>query len=161
MSGRVPLQDWMAAAIEATLEMSGAVLGFEGSASETPPPPESRQYPGAYIGLNAPNEAVQVGVVAKPESLQALAKAMLGMAPEDEDLPSSDMADAVGELVNIFAGGIKQRMLPRLGSLNLGLPLFINGFIEPTEKLTIHAVDLQLGPVATSLLVVREREATR
>ena len=161
MSETVALQEWMNAAVEATVETANAILGVETRVVEAPPALETRQFPGAYIGLTAPNQAVQVGLVARPEALQAIAKAMLGMAPEDEDLPSSDVADAVGELANIFAGAIKQRMLPRVGALGLGLPLFINGHIEPTEKLTIQAVDLQLGSVASSLLVIREREGAR
>lgn len=159
MTARVPLEDWAAAAVEATLEMTGATLGFEGVAGGPNSGPGN--LPGAYIGLMAPSEVVQVGLVAEMSGLQTLAKSMMGMAPEDEDLPSTDVADAIGEIANIFAGGIKKRMLPRLGSVSLGLPLFINGHIEPTEKLIIHAVDLQLGPVATSLLVIRERETAR
>lgn len=161
MTAIASLEDWSAAAVASTLEMAGAVLGFEGQALGATPGSPKSQRPGAYIGLTAPDEAVQVGLVAEMAGLQALAKAMLGMAPEDEDLPPADVADAVGELANIFAGGIKNRMLPRLGAVTLGLPLFINGYIEPTDKLAIHAVDLQLGPVATSLLVIREREAAR
>jgi hypothetical protein len=159
MSDAVPLQDWMTAAVEATLEMAGGTLGLEGTvigAGAT-----ARQFPGAYIGLTTPTEALQVGVVAGMDGLQTLAKSMLGMAPEDEDLPAGDVADAVGEIANIFAGGIKKRMLPRLGAVNLGLPLFINGYIEPTDRLAIQAVDIQLGPVVTSLLVIQGRETAR
>ncbi len=151
----------MDAAIEATLELAVAALGLDGQSQGPNPDFRNGQRPGAYIGLMAPGDSVQIGLVADPAGLQALAKAMLGMEPEDEDLPSADIADAIGELANIFAGGIKARMLPKLGSLTLGLPIFINGYIEPTEKLMIHATDLQLGPVTASLLVVREREAAR
>lgn len=148
----------MTAAVEATLEMAGPVLGCEARSLGANPFAARAERPGAYIGLTGPDESVQIGLVSRPEGLQALAKAMLGMFPDDEDLPPSDVADAVGEIANIFAGGVKCRMLPRYGSLTLGLPLFIHGYIEPTEKLSIQGVDLQIGDIEASLLVIRGRE---
>jgi CheY-specific phosphatase CheX len=82
---------------------------------------------GSCISLIRPNGGWNLGLLGTNESCKSLARALLGMEPE-EDLGKEELADALGEIVNMVAGVVK-RKLPAGESqeLHLGLPLFIAG----------------------------------
>jgi len=111
---------------------------------------------GAFVNLALPDEAIQVGVVLSPAGCQSLAKSLLGMAPEDEDLPLSDVGDAMCEIVNIVAGGLKRRLNPGLHA-TLGLPLFVSGRPLPTHQQEVSGRALCIGAVPLCLLLLTQR----
>ena len=73
----------------------------------------------------------------------------------DEEVSDADIADAVGELVNIVAGGVKQRMQDAAGGLRLGLPVFIHGYVQPTQQLEVSLASARIGEVDTHLMALR------
>ena len=111
---------------------------------------------GAYVGLVGDNAALQLGVIADPATCAELARALLCMEPEDE-LSDEDMADAMNEVANIVGGGVKRRMVDVDPSLKLGLPVFINGFVQPTHALETAVATVTLGPYDGHLLILRHR----
>lgn len=146
---------------EAASEVAATVLGgmpfavVAGANAETASEPAPAH--GAYVGLVAREEPIQVGLLAEPAGCQLLAKALLGMDAADEDLPSSDVSDAMCEIINIVAGGLKRRVAGSL-SVTLGLPIFVAGPPLPNQQQEIVAQELQLGSVAVRLLILTQKE---
>ena len=58
----------------------------------------------------------------------------------------ADIAHAVGELINIMAGGVKQRLQDATSGLRLG-PVFIHGYVQPTQQLEVSLASARIGPV--------------
>jgi len=111
---------------------------------------------GAYLGLVADDEPIQVGVLVDPAGCQILTKALLGMEPEDGDLEPSDVSDAMCEIANIVAGGLKRRVSGRM-RIALGLPIFVAGHPLPNQQQEVSARGLKLGAVAVTLLVLTQK----
>jgi CheY-specific phosphatase CheX len=78
---------------------------------------------------------------------------------EEDDLSDTDVADAMGEVVNILAGMVKSRLSEICCDLNIGLPLFMDGQIEPSINQEAGAVELQLGEIDTQVVVVRQAKS--
>ena len=161
----VATEAWLQAACETAVELAGATLLLPAHVDDPLPPRLSALLPltalaGAYIPLSAGLESITVAWVAGEVGCRALAGALLGIGA-DEELPSSDVADAVGEVVNMLAGGVKSRMLPQVTPIGLGLPMFLHGWIEPGERLEIAARRIQVDRFETVVLVLRQRSSTR
>ncbi len=76
------------------------------------------------------------------------------MEPGDE-LRDRDLADSMGELMNIIGGGVKTRMVQNDESLKLGLPLIIDGKIESTGHSEDVIATATVGDVKGQLLIIR------
>jgi len=150
------LGSWLADLEGAFEEVSSTALGFPGMAvtghREQPP-----ALHGAYLGLVGPTGAVQIGLASSPEGCQALAKGLMGMGPGDPALPDNEMADAVCEIINIVAGAFKARVRDRATPLQMGLPVFIQGAIQPTDRIAVRVADVRFGEVPAVLLLVHPR----
>jgi hypothetical protein len=136
-------------------EVSSTVLGglsFESSGADCPVAAGH----GAYLGLVAQEEPIQVGLLCEPAGCQLLAKALLGMDAADEDLPAADVGDAMCEIINIVAGGLKRRVSGQL-AITLGLPIFVAGHPLPNQQQEISARQLKIGEVPVSLLVLTQK----
>jgi hypothetical protein len=62
-------------------------------------------------------------------------------------------------MVNVLAGSVKRRIEGR-ASLTLGLPLFVNGVVQPNERIQISTAELKLGAVGAVVLLAWPRPAT-
>jgi hypothetical protein len=148
------VSDWVAAMADASTELALS-LGIDGVEvlgwHDVPPTGMA----GAYIPLLAEDETLQLALLASPAGCADLARLLLGMEPGDE-VPDADIADAVGELVNIVAGGVKQRMQGS-ASLRLGLPVFIHGYVQPTQQLEVSLASARIGEVDAHLMALRSR----
>lgn len=111
---------------------------------------------GAYLGLVTQEEPIQVGLLVNPAGCQVLAKALLGMEPGDEDLPLSDVSDAMCEVINIVAGGLKRRVSGRI-PVTLGLPIFVSGHPLPNAQQNVVAHALVIGDVSVQLILVTQK----
>ena len=152
----IDLDEWMAVMAQAAGDIARGALGWPGcQVSDEPCVPAPTC--GAYVPLIDHGAQLQIGLVADDEGCQLLARALLGLSEGEPPVPPADVADAVGEIVNMLAGGLKRRMQGRIGSLVLGLPIFIRGYVEATEKLEIARARVQLGPVTALALVLRHR----
>lgn len=144
---------------ESTSEVAATVLGgmpFTASPEASDLGAALGQGQGAYLGLVAREEPIQVGLVADAAGCQLLAKALLGMDAADEDLPVADVSDAMCEIINIVAGGLKRRVIDRM-PVTLGLPIFVAGppLPNPQQEMLVRA--LSIGAVPASLLLVTQR----
>ncbi|GEP40208.1 hypothetical protein NPS01_38710 [Nocardioides psychrotolerans] len=86
---------------------------------------------------------------------QTATERMLGLAP-GEDLSTEDVADAVGELVNMIGGNVKS-LMP--GPSALSLPLVARGTIaSPSDLTEVSCLDLTWAgsPLRVSVLARRD-----
>jgi len=141
---------------ESASELTGTVLG--GATFEVLGPcTDFGGGNGAYLGLVAQEEPIQVGILVDGPGCQSLSKSLLGMDPADEDLPPSDVSDAMCEIVNIVAGGFKRRVLDRM-PVTMGLPIFVSGHPLPNQQQTVLARSIKIGGVAANVLLLTQKQ---
>ena len=145
MISKDPLAEWMSAAEASTFEIARTALGVVDCRRSPPPTPSTPGTQGSYIPLIGDHLSVQVGLISNDSGCQTLAKALLGMAGTPDVLSPADVADAVGEVVNMIAGQVKRRLNEQIPSLALGLPIFIHGKIEPTAKMSASSLPAKAG----------------
>src|SRR5262245_53117846 len=105
------LQSWLHAVVAAADDVCAAM---DCDALEVVTPaddaPETASPSGAYIALVGDDVNLQVGLTSDATGCQTLAKALFGLKPDAANLPEADVADAVGEIVNMIGGGAKGAM---------------------------------------------------
>ncbi len=146
---------WLDALVEATNETSDQFLSLGNISviATTDSLPEMAT--AGFVSLVGDSTAVQVGIAASAGGCQLLAKSLMGMTDEDEDLPHNDVIDALGELANIVAGGVKQRMVDQGEStMVLGLPLVLDGTLQVTDRQIVLSAECMIGPIPAHLLVI-------
>jgi hypothetical protein len=156
VSGAGP-SEWLGALEAAFGEVARTALGQGGAtvAAHAAAPPPGCQ--GAYLGLLSPQCSVQIGIASDEGGCQALAKGLLGMGAGDAALDPAEMADAFCEIVNIVAGGFKARLRDRVPSMQLGLPVFFRGPVQPTGHTAVEVAEVRLDGFAAALLLVYPR----
>ena len=150
------LETWLGAATDAFAEVASSTLGMEGARVEGTRTGYPSDGAGAAVAIIA-EDSMQVGVFGTTASCQAFARALLGMGPDEEDLPESDMADALGEIVNIVAGSMKTRL--KLGTAKLGLPLFVKGRIESGCGAKVRVASVHVGDHVAEVFMMCEASA--
>lgn len=145
--------DWMKSLVGAMEEtadkfLDGTKLKVIALSKELPP-----EFSGAFLQLIAPSDPVLIGLIGPDITCYKLSKVLLGMEP-NEDLGVSDMNDAMGELINVAAGGVKSRMGERSDSIQLGLPLFLDGRLRMGGNIGVEVITAQLGGNFCALLVL-------
>ena len=146
---------WLNAALESVKEVATGALcndEFEVTGRRW----RSTGHFGAYIPLVTEEESLHVGVVASRSGCALLTRALLGMEPDEEDPTHADVADAVGEIANMVAGGMQRRMSELFPLSQLGLPIFIHGDIEPTPKMETLVARVQIGEISLEVVVLRQ-----
>ncbi len=140
----------LAGAMEETAEAFLGGLRVKTIALSTTLPPE---FGGSFIQLVSPKSPVLIGLIGPDNTCYALGRQMLGMEPS-EDLTESDMTDAMGEIINVAAGGLKTRLPPEVGSVELGLPLFLNGSLRASGNVAAEVATAQIGSHFCAFLVL-------
>jgi hypothetical protein len=165
---QIGMQEWMEYFRQATQEVVATALKFESpartekgakAAPRTKEPATAKgdpSRPGAYIAILAEGASVHLGITATPEGCRAMARSLLGLHPS-QDLTDQETGDAVSELMNIIAGKVKSRISERDQTLQLGLPMFIQGRIQETGSMERQAAEIEVGPVTCQLLVYRNK----
>lgn len=140
----------LVAAMEETSEafLDGAKMKVIALSKELPP-----EFSGAFLQMVAPKDPVLIGLIGPDASCHALSKILLGMGPEEE-LSVTDMNDAMGELINVAAGGLKSRMGVLGGSMQLGLPLFLQGRLSTGGNIGVEVITAKIGSHFCALLVL-------
>jgi Chemotaxis phosphatase CheX len=141
---------------DAVSELSATVLGMS-FASLDDGSQETCGH-GAYLGAVAQDEAFQVGIIVPAVGCQVLAKALLGMDPAEDDLPDPDVSDAMCEIINIVAGGLKRRINTEL-PVTIGLPIFVAGQPWPNAHQSVVERKLSVGEVPTSVILLTQKQS--
>ncbi len=148
-------QDWLDTVVAASKELAETALGFDGvevmGMRETQVPTTGS----ALIALVGEESSVQIGLTSDNEGCQQIARALLAMEPDEEDLEEADVADAIGEVVNILAGQVKTEMSEKGFSLNLGFPIYVHGYVKKTDGMEMKIADVRMGSIPVSFLVLQ------
>jgi hypothetical protein len=151
------LAQWQVAVEGAANEIATYALSFEGA---TVGAAVSHSVVDGLVGAHIPMlggpEALELALVGEPANCRRLAAAML-MTDDPSSLSESDVADAVGEAINMLAGSVKRRMQSDGTELELGLPVFIVGHIKHTEHISVSPLPAKFGPIDMFVLVVSRR----
>lgn len=154
------LEIWNGAASAALEEMVASVLGWETFSFGEPRVEAPPKQPGAFITLISDENAIQVGITTSLEGCGEMARAL--MCYEDgEELDPSELIDALGEMANILAGSMKTRMNDRDSKLQLGLPVFVDGYVEGSPNVESLVTPIRAGPIDGHAVLLRRRLASR
>jgi len=156
-STKLPLRHWRTAIAAAAKDVAVYALSFSSAAVKDPVGLEAATAMiGAHIPLIGAGQAYDLALVASADDCQLLSRAILCLGP-GPTLPDPVIADAIGELANMLAGSMK-RGLSSLGTeLALGIPIFIHGYLQPTDRLSVVAFPTRLGMINTVVLVAGDR----
>lgn len=148
-----PLTAWLDALVLGVGELASTTLGVPHDQSDdVASVPEG---PGACIQIAGGQQSLHVSLVAPHEACQALARMLFGMEAGD-DISEDDVADAMGEAVNMIAGSAKRKMGDEGSHMQLGLPFYSDGghvqFAGSVETATRR---VRVGEVDARLSVVR------
>jgi len=104
---------------------------------------------GAYLTLVADQGSVIIGIVSDRKGLEFLTRTMLGMEPSDDEVEIADIADAMGELANVWGGQYKTDLASELQNIRIGLPMFAHGRIDAprTSHTRIFKLVIDVIPV--------------
>lgn len=148
------LSDWVSAMTDAAIEFGQQMLDAQDAAAGgalSSMPGSS----GAYLALVGDQAAMQLGVVATPTDCATIARALL-MMNADEAISQEDIADAINEVINVVAGGVKSRLIDREPGLTLGLPLFVDGQVVATHSVEWAGQTVKLVGAELHLVVIRQ-----
>lgn len=157
MSAKLSASQWLDAAVDATRETAIASLG----SAEVEVSGTHREVPvglmGAYVPLMADDQSLHIGLVSSDEGCATMARALLGMEPDDEEeeLREDDMVDAVAEVVNILAGVMMRRMADRVSSFDLGLPIFVSGKVSCPGPHDVRVAVLDIDGVVAQVVMMQ------
>jgi hypothetical protein len=125
------LTDWMNLAADAAAEIATGALGMERTRWRLRPAVRlPDELWGVYIPLMTDGASVQLGLLGRREVCAQLAKSLLGMSRDEVLEDESTVFDAVGEVTNLVAGGVKVRAAAQV-DVKLGLPLALCGSALP------------------------------
>lgn len=145
---------WQAAIEPAASEIAQSLLGFERAHVRSVDRDYSpRDKMGAHLPLLGGPKAIELALVGTDVRCRELAAAMLQTTPEKLELP--EIADAVGEALNMLGGAIKRRF--NAPELELGLPLFVLGHVQKTSSIAIVALPTSFGPIEMYTLIIGRR----
>lgn len=155
---KVTVGHWRAAIASAANEVATHALSFPGATVQDPVGLEvTSSMIGAHIPLVGNRQAFDLALVSSADGCRALSRAILTLGPS-APLSDAQVADAVGEIVNMLGGTMKRRMTGQGADLTLGLPIFIHGYLQPTDRLSFIALPTRFGAIDTVVLIAGARE---
>ncbi len=92
----------------------------------------AKDAPGSYVPLVGDSGTFTFGIQGSWDDFSKLSRRFLFM-DEGDEISDEEIVDAINELCNIMAGGVKRRMVTQDSSLKLGLPTFFSGSIHVTS----------------------------
>lgn len=153
-SQSISLDDWLQATAETLAEVCTTTLMYDGCTLGEKRA-DNPELTGAYIALVGEDNAVQIAIAGTPEVCAQLSACLLGMEPEEaDDLTEADIADGIGELVNMVAGGVKTRLVGKDAGIQLGLPFVVEGRVERANSTKVTYCDADLGQAQVVLIVI-------
>ncbi len=146
-------QAWLDATIDAAQEFCettiGSPLGERAELRELP-----QLLTGCFVAIVSPDASVQVGVASDAPGCQSLACALFAA---EEELSESDISDALGEIANVVAGGVKKRRHSDFQGMSLGLPIVMDGQVRCTDSQEVVQTEVAFADVPVRLIVVSNR----
>jgi CheY-specific phosphatase CheX len=146
---------WLEAALDSLSEVATTTLGIEAPNVIERMRRVPRGMEGALIPI-VHDQSMQIGIFTTSAGSSVVARALLCMEPED-DLSAMEIADAIGEIANIVAGGAKKRM-SEIQGIKLGLPIYFRGDIEQGDNFDVSSVVLDVMGHPYEIMVLSRGE---
>ena len=140
----------LAAMVTGFSEVAQISLREPSPASQGVVPVPAPPYQGAFLPIDLGLRHALVGIVSTPEGCTQLARGYMQVSGTIRDI---DVADAVGELVNITAGIIKRELLDMEPAIHLGLPTFTRDGLMPPLGASTFCAAMQVGKAPVKLVV--------
>jgi chemotaxis protein CheX len=145
---------WLEAIAESMAEICSTTLAME-LRRDVDKPKLPENLTGCFVALVGREENLQIGVASDPEGCQVLARTLFQV---EDELGDTDVNDALGELANILAGGVKTRMSTTQGGISLSLPIVMEGHLRVTDRQQVDQLDVTVNDVPVRLLLVSNRD---
>jgi CheY-specific phosphatase CheX len=153
MARQVTADEWLEATVGSASEFAATTLHVALSPIES-----SIKLPvaltGCFVALIGEEGSIQIGLAANALGCQSLAQALF---ESSEALPEEDVTDALGEIANIIAGGVKVRLSNVQPQLAIGLPIVMDGHLRLSDRQQLVTKDIQLGTIPIRLLILCTR----
>src|ERR1043165_9505080 len=146
---KIILGQWRTAIETAAKEVAAYALSMPNAVIKDPVGLEAASSMiGVHIPLVGTGQAFDLALVATNDGCHALSRAILQIGP-GAPLRDAEVADAVGEIVYMLAGSMKRKLSGFGADLTLGLPIFIHGYLQPTDRLSVIAFPTRFGTIDT------------
>ena len=152
---KVALTEWVEALVGAANQLAVESLGFEEGKVVATETSLKSLVSGSLVALVGNQNSVEVGLCATADNSVNLARAFLGMEPEDEELSRADLDDTLGEMTNILAGALKSRMDGLVPAMQLGLPIVFQGLLGASTSAEVMVVHMQWQDVEAQAVLIR------
>ena len=154
MNNTTSASQWLEAVIEASKEFATTMLGMENASfiEEIDKIPENEE--AAYIALVGEKTSLQLGIGISKKNSMLLARALMGIKSDEPDLEEDEVADAISEVVNILGGQVKN-IMSKQATVNLGLPMFMQGKMFIKDSIDIKIAKVKLGNILIFVLVLK------
>ena len=149
----IVIDSWLDAAV-AAVEESAPTLGFDGLERGRRAHEAGPDLFGAFVAVTSDVTCIQIGLLATARGHATLARTLLDLADE-EALGEADKIDAVRELANVIAGGVKRGMIGHDPGLRIGLPVFVHGAVEKTASLELLVQGFSFAGERIALVVLQ------
>lgn len=108
---------------------------------------------GAYVPWVNEFYSIQLAFLSSEAGCERIAKMLLCMEP-DEEITFEDMTDALQEIMNILAGMAKGIVGGAVAAKNMGLPVFINSYINLNHQQEALAEPVMIGDIPCYLVIL-------
>ena len=135
-TSREALATWLSETVSVIEEVSPVFFGslpIKIHEAELP----TGDYLGSSIQLEIDGGVVEIGFFAEEQVCKQLASALLGLDPDMLEELGLDLQDALGEVCNILAGGLKGRLHQNHEHFQLGIPvgLDVETFLDDPPRI--------------------------
>jgi len=146
---------WLDWALQATEEAGSEILSCKNLCIRhrgTGTPPDAH---GAYVQMGVEGVPLYLGLLSSKAGCKDMARALLRMKPEEADPCEEDIADAVGEIANIFAGLMAQKLVNEFPTIKLEMPLFVTGRSRRSGQVESALADIRFDHIDAHVVIVR------
>ncbi len=154
----IPLKRWLEFMISGMKGVAVNPLGFASGAEVVNYPRTlPSTYRGAYLPFEGGDEKLWMCLFADERGSQSISRALFGMGPDEDDLDDEELGDAVGEVLNVVAGLVKNdvRDEDKQITLTIGLPHYMPEPSEVIHRVHKELVEVRVGPVSVVLCAVK------
>ena len=156
-TSKITLRHWRTAVEGAATEIATHALSFPGVVVLDPVAAErSAALIGAHIPLVGGGQAFDMALVSSREGCEALSRAILCLGARPA-ICDAEIVDAIGEIANMLAGAMKRRLADHGAHLALGLPIFVHGYLQPSDRTAVIALPIRFGTIDAMVLIAGGR----
>ena len=158
-AGSMPIDEWLDWAVKGMKDV--ALESLMCSEFEIVDQVEKNKEPfGAWLSIKAGDEPLHIGILSSKDGCNSMTRSLLFMEPDEDDPSHEDMADAVGEIVNIIAGIMQRDLAGNVPEIQLGLPIFVAGEVVRHSAQEAANSDVMFDGTSAKVVVLRAQKGS-